>query len=210
LTSKEEVIVSSDQVNGLESVKAKPVKMQSPALEALNNAGLSEPVKGLEDAACYLSKDLHLVGASASKEEMFLPSGSKCWSPSVGPSAVPNGNGLRKTMAKKYPPRRRVSAIRDFPPLCGRNAPNLSKVESVKVLASPKNRSLGQEKSDMGDRPLEETEKTDLKRMREDVQNTVDAQKSKFQGIVSVINGDKVRAESDGHATKKIRKPRWI
>ncbi|KAE8077189.1 hypothetical protein FH972_015777 [Carpinus fangiana] len=206
LTSKEEeVIVSSDQVNGFESVKAKPVKMQSPALEALNNAGLSEPIKGLEDAARDLSKDLHLVGASASKEEMFLPSGSKCWSPSVGPSAVPNGNGLRKTTDKKYPPRRRVSAIRDLPPLCGRNAPCLSKEQSVKVHVSPKNKSLGQEKPDMGDRPLEETEKTDLKRMREDVQNTV-VRKSKFQGNVSVVIGDKVEADSDGRATKKMRK----
>jgi hypothetical protein len=100
-----------------------------------------------------LSKDLHLVGAYASKEEMFLPSVSKCWSPSCCPSAVPNGNGLRKTMAKKYPPRREVSAIRDFLPLCGKNAPHLSKVESVKVLASPKNKSLGQDNSDMGDKP---------------------------------------------------------
>jgi hypothetical protein len=167
---------------------------------------LIEPVKGLEDAACDLSKDSHLVGASASKEEMFLPCGLKCWSPSVGPSAVPNGNGLRKTMAKKYPPRRKVSAIRDFPPLCGRNAPCLSKEEeSVKVVASPKNKSLGQEKSDMGDWPLEETEKTDLKGMGEDFQNT-GVQKSKFQGNVSVVTGDEVRADSDGRATKKMRK----
>jgi euchromatic histone-lysine N-methyltransferase len=203
LTSKEEkVVVSSDEVNELESVNAEPVKMQSLALEALNNAGLSEPVKGLEDTACDLSKDLHLVGASASKKEMFLPSGSKCWSPSGGP----NDNGLRKTMAKKYPPRRKVSAIRDFPPLFGRNAPHLSKVESVKVLASLKNKSLGQDNSDMGDKPpFEETEKTDLKRMGEDVQNT-DAQKRKFQGNVSVKIGDRVGAESDGRATKKIRK----
>jgi euchromatic histone-lysine N-methyltransferase len=206
LTSKEEkVVFSSDEVNGLESVNAEPATMQSPALEALNNAGLSDPVKVLEDAAFDSSKDLHVVSASASKEEMFLPSGSKCWSPSGGPGAVPNGNGLRKTMAKKYPPRRKVSAIRDFPPLCGRNTPHLSKVESVKVLASPKNKSLGQEKSDVGGRPLEETEKTDLKRMGEDVQNT-DAPKSKFQRNVSVIIGDRVGAESDGRAKKKIRK----
>ena len=45
-----------------------------------SGAGLSEPVNGLEDAACDLSKDSHLVGASASKEEMFLPCGLKCWS----------------------------------------------------------------------------------------------------------------------------------
>jgi hypothetical protein len=129
-----------------------------------------------------LSKDLHLVGAYASKEEMFLPSVSKCWSPSCCPSAVPNGNGLRKTMAKKYPPRREVSAIRDFLPLCGKNAPHLSKVESVKVLASPKNKSLGQDNSDMGDRPFEEIEKTDLKRMGEDVQNT-ECGRENFRGV---------------------------
>jgi hypothetical protein len=48
-TSKEEeVVVSSDKVSELESVNAEPVKMRSPALEALNNAGLSEHVNGLE------------------------------------------------------------------------------------------------------------------------------------------------------------------
>ena len=41
--------------------------------------------------------------------------------------------------------------------------------------------------------------------MGEDFQNT-GVQKSKFQGNVSVVTGDKVRADSDGRATKKMRK----
>jgi hypothetical protein len=49
LTSVEEkMVISSDQVNELESVNAEPVKMQLPTSEASDNAGLSEPVKGLE------------------------------------------------------------------------------------------------------------------------------------------------------------------
>ena len=183
-------------------VLSEPVKIHSPVSEALNN---SEPVKDLEDAAFDLSKNLNVLGASASKEETVSPSSCKSWSPSDGPNDVPTGSGLKKTMAKNYPPRRKVSAIRDFPPLCGRNAPCLSKEDSLEVLRSLKNKSLCQDKSDMGDKPSEETRKADVKRMGEDVQDA-DAQKSELWRNVSMITGDKIGAESEGCATKEIRK----
>ena len=105
-----------------------PVEICSLVSEALNKVVLSEPVKDLEDAAFDLSK-IHVVGASASKEEIVSPSSLK----SCSPSDVSTGSGLQKTMAKTFASPRTVSAIRDFPPLCGRNAPRLSK-EVLKVL----------------------------------------------------------------------------
>ncbi|KAG6633516.1 histone-lysine N-methyltransferase, H3 lysine-9 specific SUVH6-like [Carya illinoinensis] len=195
LTSEDEkVVVSSGQANRLESVSAEHVESQSPASQALNNAWLSEPVKGLEDAAMAVLKDLHLVVASASKEEMISPSSFKSFSPSDGSSAVPNGNGLWGTTDKRYPPRRNVSAIRDFPPMCGRNAPCLSK-ESLKVFSSPKNNILGQEKSDMDDRMFKKTIETRVRLMGEDVEDK-DVQESKLRGNVDRQSGTVVIKES--------------
>ena len=158
-----------------------PVEICSLVSEALNKGVLSEPVKDLEDAAFDLSK-IHVVGASASKEEIVSPSSLK----SCSPSDVSTGSGLQKTMAKTFASRRTVSAIRDFPPLCGRNAPRLSKEESLEVRASMKNKSLCQDESDIADRPLEEMRKANVKQMGEDVQDG-DAQKSDLWGNVDSL-----------------------
>ncbi|XP_065629973.1 histone-lysine N-methyltransferase, H3 lysine-9 specific SUVH6-like [Quercus suber] len=165
-----------EQKNVVESVKDEPVEIYSLVSEALNKVVLSEPVQDLEDAAFDLSK-IHVVGASASEEEMVSPSSLK----SCSPSDVSTGSGLKKTMAKTSAPRRTVSAIRDFPPLCGRNAPRLSKEESLEVRASMKNKSLCQDESDIDDRPLEEMRKANVKQMGEDVQDGY-AQKSELWG----------------------------
>lgn len=203
LTSEEEkVVVSSENAYGLESVNAEPVKVQSPASKAVNDAGFSEHAKGLEDIAIDLSKDLCLVYASSLKEKMILPSSFKSSSPSDVPSVVPKGNGLQKIVAKQYPPRRKVSAIRQFPPLCGRNMPHLCKEDNLKVLASPKRKSLGQGKSDIGESPFEDTNEADVKQMGEDVQNE-DAQKSILQGSFSTAARDKVGAEPDQRGKKE-------
>lgn len=66
--------------------------------------------------------------------------------------ACPGNNFLKKTKAHKYPPRRRVSAVRDFPPFCGRNAPILRKEGCTK-----KNKSSLLRDEDMGEeKPLKD------------------------------------------------------
>ena len=230
LTSEDKVVVSSDQGNELESVKvepvqihspvsealnnavlSEPVKVHSPVLEALNNAVLSGPVKDLEDAAFDLLK-IHVVdasaSASASKEEVVSPSSFKSCSPFYGPNDVPTGSGLKKTMAKNYASRRAVSAIRDFPLFCGRDAPRLSKVESLEELASMKNKSLCQDKSDMDDRPSEEMRKADEKQMGEDVQDG-DAEKSELQGNVASLKNKSLcedKSDMDDRPVEETRK----
>uniref|UniRef100_A0A7N2LY35 Uncharacterized protein n=1 Tax=Quercus lobata TaxID=97700 RepID=A0A7N2LY35_QUELO len=99
-----------------------------------------------------------------------------------------------------------------------------------------KNKSLCQGKSDVYDRPVEETRKADLRRMVEDVQDgdgqnselwgnvaslkkkslwkrlmvedvqDGDEQNSKLWGNVSMITGDKIKAKSVRRATKEIGK----
>ncbi|KAM4128182.1 hypothetical protein ACJW30_02G147400 [Castanea mollissima] len=157
-----------EQKNVVESVKDEPVEICSLVSEALNKVVLSEPVKDLEDAAFDWSK-IHVVGASASK----------------------------KTTAKTFASRRTVSAIRDFPPWCGRNAPRHCKEESLEVLASLKNKSLCQDESDIADRPLEEMRKANVKQMGEDVQDGV-AQKSDLWGnVASLRNKNLCQVKSD-------------
>ncbi|WJX55107.1 [histone H3]-lysine(4) N-trimethyltransferase [Trifolium repens] len=55
-----------------------------------------------------------------------------------------SGARMEETVTKKYPPRKKVAAIRDFPRLCGRNAPLLTKDECLKELSSLNKRTVGQ------------------------------------------------------------------
>lgn len=49
-----------------------------------------------------------------------------------------SGACMKEALTKRYPPRKKVAALRDFPRLCGRNAPRLSQDECLKELASLK------------------------------------------------------------------------
>ncbi|KAK2372360.1 histone-lysine N-methyltransferase, H3 lysine-9 specific SUVH1 [Trifolium repens] len=53
-------------------------------------------------------------------------------------------DGMEESVPKRYPSRARVAAIRDFPRLCGRNAPLLTNDECVKELSSLNKRRVGQ------------------------------------------------------------------
>ncbi|GMN31053.1 hypothetical protein TIFTF001_003079 [Ficus carica] len=79
---------------------------------------------------------------------------------------------LQQLSCQKYPPRRRVSAVREFPPFCGRNAPPPVKEESSEVLSSLKNTSSGQEKPerDMFEGTSTEAVKDDAKQTVGDAQ----------------------------------------
>ncbi|PQM40800.1 uncharacterized protein Pyn_12253 [Prunus yedoensis var. nudiflora] len=109
-------------------------------------------------------------------------------SPPDGSISVSIGNGLEKTAAKKCPSRRLVSAVRDFPPLCGRNACK-----------------FGQVKSCMGDEPSQSnTAKTSVKQIREDFQE--EFHKNKLGGNVSEVIRDKVQPKCKGHAVQEMER----
>ncbi|KAG6577657.1 Histone-lysine N-methyltransferase, H3 lysine-9 specific SUVH6, partial [Cucurbita argyrosperma subsp. sororia] len=100
--------------------------------------GLSKNIKySAEDEP--LSKALHGVVVSARKEEVLEPSKLRPCSPPNYPTFVSNGKNVKKVVVRKYPPRRVVSAVRDFPPFCGQNAPLLSNVECPPVIDSQNN-----------------------------------------------------------------------
>lgn len=84
-------------------------------------------------------KDLRGVVVSGIREVELEPSELRLCSPPDDTTFVSNGKGMKEVMVRKYPPRRKVSAVRDFPPFCGQNAPPLSKEESSLVIVSQNN-----------------------------------------------------------------------
>eukprot|EP00261_Vitis_vinifera_P032639 XP_019073882.1 PREDICTED: uncharacterized protein LOC100852456 [Vitis vinifera] len=119
-------VMSSDLAHGIELMHNEPEKTES----LMSDARVFEPIKSLEQEASQILKDFHEV------EEMPPPGSVKVSSPPNGPMNAPSV--LEKTVTKKYPPRRKISAIRDFPPFCGRNAPRLSEEECLKAPAPSK------------------------------------------------------------------------
>ncbi|KAK2648156.1 hypothetical protein Ddye_015645 [Dipteronia dyeriana] len=187
----EKLVLSSNDVNGPDLTSVNPEGTLLPQTDILTAL---EPI--LPDAA----NNLNGVDVGAPKEEIVQ---RKTSLPPDWPNAVPDVNNLQKGVKRNYPPRRRVSAVRDFPPFCGPNASCLSKEVCVKALSSSK--SLGQEGSGIESKSLEETLVTDVKQMAENVYDG-EAYKSKWEGDVSGINGGKVQAEFDGLATVEMRK----
>lgn len=163
-----------------------------------------------------LPKDLHPVVVATQKEEMVHVSVER---PIVVP--VPDGIAWQKSAARKYPPRRTVSAIRHFPPLCGRNASR--KEESPEALSFLKNKNFVEEKleSSIPDKistePEEKLESSipekistelvefDIKQTAEDVQGGV-SYKAEPRGNDSEVVWDKVQAELEGHTVGEMRK----
>ncbi|PON48316.1 histone H3-K9 methyltransferase [Parasponia andersonii] len=101
-----------------------------------------------------------------------------------------NGNGLVKAMARKYPTRRAVSAIREFPQLYGRSVVYIGGGESFGVVDSLKTESSGQGKCGYGmdEKMLMNGVKTDVKQPegdggpKEESKEVVDYQEKKTTG----------------------------
>ncbi|CAK7356271.1 unnamed protein product [Dovyalis caffra] len=133
-TKGKEPIVSSDQVNGLEFAMislpdAVDALNGTSGVESVGAAGVFEAVKAVEHKIADASENLCKVDVT-------------------GP--------VENVVQQKYPNRRRISAVRDFPPFCGPNAPLLNKEEAAKVLVAVDKKSLNQEKSVTEEKPMEE------------------------------------------------------
>ncbi|KAJ6327240.1 hypothetical protein OIU78_014173 [Salix suchowensis] len=174
-TKGEDPIVSSDHVNGHVLVKQESAGMLLPeAVCALNDVSVvgsveasvvGEAVKALEPETADASENLCKVDVIAPAENIAQ---------------------------QNYPPRRRISAVRDFPPFCGPNAPHLNKEEAAKVLIFVQKKSLDQEKSD--------TEGNPTKEMCIYVKDG-DLNESRLESA-SRMDGDKVRIDSDSSVNK--------
>ncbi|ONI06377.1 hypothetical protein PRUPE_5G057000 [Prunus persica] len=150
-----------------------------------------ESLTALQNEVSDLLKNPYQIGVATPKEEMVtvLSDRNFCSPPDGSISvSVSFGNGLEKTAAKKCPSRRLVSAIRDFPPLCGRNACK-----------------FGQVKSCMGAEPSQSNKaKTSVKQIREDFQE--EFHKNELGGNVSEVIRDKVQPKCKGHAVQEMER----
>ncbi|CAB4279410.1 unnamed protein product [Prunus armeniaca] len=147
-----------------------------------------ESLTTLEHEVSDLLKNPNQLGVASPNEDMVaVPPDINVCSPFVS-----NGNGVDKIAVKKYPPRRRVSAVRDFPHLCGRNV-------------SLEERNFGQERSAVGDKPSSSnTPKTSVKQIGEDVQDD-EFHKSDLEVNVSKVIGE-VQPNCKENAVQEMEK----
>ncbi|KAF5735119.1 histone-lysine N-methyltransferase H3 lysine-9 specific SUVH8-like [Tripterygium wilfordii] len=177
----------------------------SEGVGALDDARMITPLKAFEQETCDVVNDVCQVDDAALDEELVPPNDLGLLPLHDDSAAYRNGNDLEKTLVRSYPPRRRVSAVRDFPPNCGRNVSCLSKEKDMEVLDSSEHRCLGQEKFDSEDEPLKGTIQTNVKGMGVDVGGE-DDEASKLEGYYPKSVKDEVKVESEGRPSKRIRK----
>ncbi|KAF3448251.1 hypothetical protein FNV43_RR08964 [Rhamnella rubrinervis] len=181
-----------------------------------NPIHIGESSSGLKNETPLLPNDLHLVVVATQKEEFVPVSVENLTSPLerliVVP--VPDGIGLKKSAARKYPPRRSVSAIRHFPPSCGRNAPRIIKEESQKVVEEKLESSICDRistepveklESSIPDKISSELVEFDIRQTEEDVQGGI-SNKAEPRENDSEVIGDKVQAVLEGHTVEEMRK----
>ncbi|XP_021291532.1 histone-lysine N-methyltransferase, H3 lysine-9 specific SUVH6 [Herrania umbratica] len=142
-----------------------------------------------------LQKELPQENVATFKEEVVPQSGVK---------SHRGESSLEKTSARNYRPRRGVTAVRDFPPFCGRNAPPLSEEERTKWLTSLKNK-FNLEKFVNVEKPSEETICTDVKQVIEDVQD-VNALEGKIGGSAPILSAEEIQSKPEELASEKMRK----
>ncbi|KAE8727740.1 Histone-lysine N-methyltransferase, H3 lysine-9 specific SUVH5 [Hibiscus syriacus] len=90
------------------------------------------------------------------------------------PAVLTPDNAEKKDLPEEntaISPRRGVTAVRDFPPFCGRNAPPLSEEERAKWLTSLKNKGFNIEKFVNKEKSLVKTLCADVRQVIEDVQD---------------------------------------
>ncbi|XP_048319986.2 histone-lysine N-methyltransferase, H3 lysine-9 specific SUVH6 [Ziziphus jujuba] len=172
------------------------------SITAFDVSGLKKSDR-LKIASPDLPKDLHPVDISVQKEDKVPVLKDDLFSPPERLISVLDGSGLKSSKARKYcpPQRRKVSAIRTFPPLCGPNAPHVSKEES----STPTNNDFVEEKSEcrMADKMSADTVNNNVKQTAEDVQGG-DSYKTELGEKDSEVIGDKVQPEFDGHNAEEM------
>nr|DAD47646.1 TPA_asm: hypothetical protein HUJ06_017583 [Nelumbo nucifera] len=154
------VVSAVDSKSGVESAA---VLEPSPAIhvgftenfeapDLLNGSGQAEegePTQGVEPLPNALDQPelLNTLKNSEPQATSILElQSSKNFSDQTRPSS-PVVEDKNEKLLKKYPPRRRISANRDFPPGCGRNALFVSKEIHLRVISSSKGKSLVDENS---------------------------------------------------------------
>ncbi|KAE9613123.1 hypothetical protein Lal_00027468 [Lupinus albus] len=182
----ENLMVSSHHVDGLRLDNDNPAEVTSVGMEALEDTWLTGIANSVK---CESS----MPKSSSPVGEVALSGGSNslCNFNVSGSSAC-----IEKAITRRYVPQRKLAAVRDFPPFCGRNAPILSKDECLKKF-SLNNKRVSQHKSAVDDNSLGGKATTIMKEVENHIQDEY-ACKRKLVNIVEV--------DPERNATKKVKK----
>ncbi|XP_056160469.1 histone-lysine N-methyltransferase, H3 lysine-9 specific SUVH6-like isoform X2 [Syzygium oleosum] len=181
----------SDVVEGLNSVNEKQATGMS--LGPLERTGIVEPRKASESE--LFERDGGVAAAPQNKETTESSYANVC----PGHASLTTGStgkGLEKPKARSYPPRRRVSAIRDFPPHCGRHAPLRDNDACLNVVAPLKEIKVSEESHLKDEKILRQTEVTVTNLIKESLQGQ-DSQECKTLNEVTEATKAEVQAEHE-------------
>lgn len=135
-------LIPNGEAVGLDAEKAVVSSTDANAANAtgaLSSGGTllpeTELIVALEPVSSNASKMVNDVDVKSAKDEV-TPEKSPL--PHDRSDAVLNVCRTNINVTRNYPPRRRVSAVRDFPPLCGRNSSHLGKEEHGEAHTSSK------------------------------------------------------------------------
>ncbi|XP_004511737.1 histone-lysine N-methyltransferase, H3 lysine-9 specific SUVH3 [Cicer arietinum] len=126
----ENPVVSSHLVDGSTLANDERAKLALVGMETLGMEFATE--NSVKQDFSYISKSSSPVGEVAMSDDLKSSSSNI----NIGGS----GACVEEAITRRYPPRRKIAAVRDFPRLCGRNAPRLSKDECLKEISLNKNR----------------------------------------------------------------------
>lgn len=180
----------ADVVDGLSSVSEK--QLTGMSLGTLECTGIVEPRKVLESE--LFERDGGVAATPQNKDTTeSLITGS-------------TGKSLEKPKARSYPPRRRVSAIRQFPPRFGRNAPLLDKEAHLDVAAHLKEIKVSEESHSKNEKTLRGTEVAGTNLIKESLQD-LDSQEFKSLNEVTEATKAEVQAEHEENGVEGKREP---
>ncbi|KAE9606873.1 hypothetical protein Lal_00026514 [Lupinus albus] len=182
----EDPVVASHHVDGLPLANDDPAKVLLVSVEAMEDTGLIGIANSVK-CVSFMPKSPSPVGGVA------LSGGLKsCCNGNVSGSS----DCIEKAMTTRYAPRRKLSAVRDFPPLCGRNALRLSKDEHLNEI-SLDNKIPDQQNLTVDDNPLKKITATDV----QEKDNNSQKENACKRKLVDVGKADPERS-----ATKKVKK----
>ncbi|KAI4327184.1 hypothetical protein L6164_019676 [Bauhinia variegata] len=170
--TKDSPVVSSIPVDGPPLTNNKPEEVQLEDLDALVDK-LTRTAEGVCCDSSNVSKFL--------SQDVNLSCSSGC---------------LDKALNRSYLPRRRVSANRDFPPLCGRNAPRLEKDESPTINLSVENKCTGRQNLAVDEKPLRNVAAASINEMEK---NVLDGDACEGRQV------DIARVDSEGNNTEEVK-----
>ncbi|KAK7251811.1 hypothetical protein RIF29_35353 [Crotalaria pallida] len=156
---KEDQVVSS-HIYVPPSANDEPATVQWEGKEAaMEDRELSRTPEAVKCDSFRMSKSPSTAFAGGSK---FLSSGG---------NLSGSGSCLEKAVTTRYFPQRKFSAVRDFPPLCGKDASHLRNDESPNGNSSLENTSIDLKKLAVDDKKLEKTTATDAMEVEKNVQD---------------------------------------